>query len=352
MRVKNIQVRGVVFAAFSLSALALANRADAIVLAHKWQAGQQLPYVMTMKGNLKAETDASWAGPLSRVPVDIALDGNGRWNLNTLSVDANGAGTVQIQIPQLSINGSAWGMNASLKIENGQAAMSLNGAPGKKFDVSQWTNPKSALVISPNAQVQSIAPMDATARMDVTAPVDATPVDATSSTRSDATSDATAENAAQSLNDLARLMPQLWPGRDIALGETWSIDAKIPLGSDALPLSIGTFKMKLQNEELLAGRTVQRVVVTGLIEISGDKAQAINEAAKAKKADAPRLISSTKNITGDILFDAGLGQIARAAFKVVSKDEMRGTSLATEKKPASSWTLKHGFNGNIGLQQQ
>ena len=338
MQVKNFRTRGVIFAAFSLSAWAFsATDANAVVLAHKWQAGQQLPYAVTMKGNLNAETNASWAGPLSGVPVDIALDGDGRWNLNTLSVAANGAGTVQVQIPQLLVSGSAWGMNATLKIENGQATASLNGAPGKKFDVSKWTNPQSALVISPNAQVQSVAPI-------VT----------TSSTRSasSASESSATETATRNMNDLARLMPQLWPGRDIALGESWTIDAKMPLGSGTAPLSVGTFKLKLQNEELLAGRTVQRVVVTGLIEISGDKAQAINEAAKAKNANAPRLIASTKNITGDILFDAGLGQIARAAFKVVSKDEMRGTTLATNKKPASSWTLKHGFNGTVGLQQQ
>lgn len=344
-----IRTRHINLAALSLLTFAATTQAQAIVLEHKWQAGQQLPYAMTLKGNLSGETNASWAGPLSGVPVDIAVDGNGRWILNTLSVDDKGNGTVQFQIPQLSVAANAWGMGATLKIEKGQATASLNGAPGKKFDVSKWTNSSNALVISRNAQVQSVAPA---ATKTSSTQTSSTRCDETTSTYA-ATSTATS-SAAQNMNDLARLMPQWWPGRDISTGESWTIDATMPLGTEANApqLSVGSFTLKLQNEEFLAGRTVQRVVVNGLIEISGEKAQAINAAAKMKNANAPRVISSTKNISGDILFDASLGQIARAAFKVVSKDELRGTTPASEKKAASNWTLKHGFNGNIGLQQQ
>ncbi len=360
-------LRGVALAA-SFSLLCFAQQARAVVLEQKWQVGQQLPYDVALKGTANFETDALWAGPIANVPVDVALSGNGQFVLNTISVAPNGHGTIQVKMPQLLMKAGAFGMNATLKTVGNVGTFGLNGGTPKTFDATKFANPTTAIVVSPTGQIQGIAPLaialeSATNATTSKAVQTSATRNATSSTRSTSTrlsaqtsvgasADATTDNAAQTMQNIVRLMPQLWPGRDIAVGESWTIDVKIPLGAnaDAAPLSVGTLTMKLVGEENAAGRVLQRVNVSGTIDISGAKAQAINDAIKSNK-DAPRVVAANQTVNGDVLFDAEAGQIARAWFKVVAKNEMRGTTPAKDKQRAASWTLKNGFSGTLQMQQ-
>jgi len=332
--------------AASFSLLCFAQQARAVVLEQKWQAGQQLPYDVALKGTANVETDALWAGPFVNTPIDIALNGSGQVVLNTLTVDTAGNGTVQVRLPQLLVKAGAFGMSANLKVEGNTGSFGLVGGTPKTFDTTKIANPDTAVLVSPLGQVKGVAPVTPVVTISTTA--------TTTTTESTSTSSApSVDSAAQTVQNIARLMPQLWPGRDIAVGGTWTIDVKAPLGAtaSAAQISLGILTMKLVGEENSNGRVVQRVNVNGIIDVSGAKAQAINNAIKDKDKNAPRVVSSNQAINGDVLFDAAAGQIARVWLKVVSKNEVRGITPVKDKKPASPWTLKNGFNGTVQMQQ-
>ena len=201
--------------------------AGATVLEQKWVAGQQLAYDLKLSdATLTLQSDAAapffWAG----VPWEVTLDGTGEVALDTSSVDEAGAGTVAMRLPRLQMNGSAMGMfKAALDVQNGLAKLSINGTPanGRGTVAKALVEPTTALQISRHGQVQGIVSLR---------PAAATG-DAAKTPKSTSPGVLTQEMSTLIPTVLLQALPQLWPGRDINIGEKWTVQPKLPVWSKA-----------------------------------------------------------------------------------------------------------------------
>jgi hypothetical protein len=336
------------------------NAAQAAVLEQKWVAGQQLSYDLKLSdATIVLQSDAAapflWAG----VPWEIALDGTGEVALDTRAVDADGAGTVAVRVPRLLMNGSMMGMfKAALDVQNGQAKLLVNNKPfsAKPTDVSVLINPTTSLQISRYGRVLNFVPLqpaDAAGPDTKAAPNAKTP-------KATPSGGAPLDVVTMLHGTLLNALPQLWPGRDIAVGEKWSIQPKVPLPAKpasgatapATPqmLTLGTIDMTLQAEEEVEGRAVQRVAVQGTMSL--DAAAAASLMSRDAKQDAKqRLTSMKQTVNGDIWFDAAAGQIVKVLLKLNMQSAGAGTAPAKDaaSKPRP-WKSFQNFDGTVQMQ--
>jgi hypothetical protein len=267
----------------SLAATVLPARAT--VLEQKWVAGQKLAYDLKLTdATLTLQSDAAapffWAG----VPWEVALDGSGEFALETRSVDEAGAGTIAMRLPRLQMNGSAMGMfKAALDVQNGMAKLSINGQPanGRGTMAKALVEPTTAIQISRYGQVQGLVSLRTSPAADGTTRSPQT------STPGIVTQEMTVLSTA-----LLQALPQLWPGRDIQIGEKWTVQPKLPAltktntakdaaGKDAASkdtkitqpqmISLGDIDMTLVGEETVEGRSMQRVAIVGTLALDSPR---------------------------------------------------------------------------------
>jgi hypothetical protein len=335
--------------------------ARATVLEQKWVAGQQLSYDIKLSDStLTLQSDAAapffWAG----VPWEVALDGTGEVVLDTRAVDEAGAGTVAVRLPRLHMNGSAMGMfKAVLDVQNGLAKLSINGQPanGRGTAAKALVEPTTALEISRYGRVQRLV------LLRTVAPKGATQTPKAQTPKAGTAGGLTPELSTLVPTALLQALPQLWPGRDIKIGEKWTAQPKLPArakanaagdaaGQSVQPqmISLGNIDMTLLAEEAVEGRATQRVGIQGILSLDAAKAAALMGGTSQGAGDR-RLTSLKQTINGDIWFDDKAGQIVKMVVKLNTQSAGVGTAKArdADSKPRP-WKSYQNFDGTLAMQ--
>jgi hypothetical protein len=289
------------------AALSPLASAHAVVLEQKWTPGQDLNYQTVLRGTMNVQAPASANFMLAGVPLDVEIRGDGIAQLKTLSVDGAGVGTVAVRVPQFDLQAETWGQKGQMTLSENSSKFSLNG---KAIKLGDGTNPlgnaQNALRISRQGRVigvQNLAP-----KTPVAAKTDDEPVDVASAINKGALMTAA----------ILRALPTLWPGRDIAPGESWKAQVNFPVASPTdpkkvTPTQFGEWNLTLKGAETVAGRQLQRVGVVGSLSV--DSAQFAVPTAKAPRGVAKQ------DVSGDLWLDAANGQIARADLVVGARVE-------------------------------
>lgn len=356
--------------ALGLALVPMTNiRANAAELKQKWTAGEKLPYAVTLDGtmNIQAGDGApGMLGLMAGLPLEIKVNGTGQTIFDTRAVDAQGVGTIALLVPQLNLKGNAFMTDAALDIKDGKATFSLGGkamGDGSRA-VPGLTDPAVGLRISPLGRFEGTMPLKTpAANANANANGAGAKPDANSKIMDGA---AKAPGASMDMgmggsNPMMFLnaLPQLWPGRDIKIGETWSIEPRIPVALKLKPgetfngpapmISLGTITMKLLSQETVANRVTQHIDVRGTLALDKDKAALLNAA--NTRPGAMRLNSARQTINGDIWFDSAAGQIVRIVLKVQLQSSSTGTTPAKDAAAkAQTWDLAQDFNGTLQMQ--
>lgn len=363
---KRRSLRGVSLAFVMAASMVTSVRADAAVLQQKWVAGQKLPYDVTLDGtmNIQAGDGApGMLGLMAGLPFEIKVDGSGQAIFDTRSVDEQGVGTVAVLVPQLKVNGSAFGMQGALDVKDGKAVISMGGkAMGNGArPVPQLSDPAFGLRFSPLGRFEGAVALKT--------PEPATDANGMAEKARDAKDDAGKPTGASMDRGiglgvgganpavLLQSLPQLWPGRDVKTGETWTLEPTIPIPHNGpvsgppapLSVSLGTITMKLLGQETVAGRVSQHIDVRGTLVLDKAKAAILNAA--NTDPNRPRLNSARSVINGDIWLDADAGQIVRVLLKVQLQSSSTGTAPAKEAnaKP-QTFELAQDFNGTLQMR--
>jgi hypothetical protein len=334
------------------------------VLEQKWVAGQQLSYDLKLSDStLTLQSDAAapffWAG----VPWEVTLDGTGEVALDTRAVDESGAGTVAVRLPRLQMNGSAMGMfKAVLDVQNGLAKLSINGQPanGRGTAANALVEPATALEISRYGRVQRLVPLRIAA-----------PTGAGQTPQAKTPGGLTPELSTLVPTALFQALPQLWPGRDIKVGEKWTVQPKLPMPARANTakdaagkgtqstqpqmITLGNVDMTLVAQETLDGRSTQRVAIQGTLSLDGAKVDALmpqTAGSREKKQDGSRrLITFKQSISGDIWFDDVAGQMVKMEVRLNTQSAFVGEAKPKEAQlPPRPWKSYQNFDGTLAMQ--
>ncbi|HEX8550078.1 MAG TPA: hypothetical protein VF681_00845 [Abditibacteriaceae bacterium] len=327
---------------FSVAAFALVlsgaafQSVQAATLEHKWRAGEQLAYDVALDGTMTVETDASAPILFAGIPLDVKLNGNAALNLDTREVATDGGAVVALSFPRVQLKGSAWEQNLVLDANAGEMTFTFNGQKNAKTTPVPWlVNPNYALLVSKNAKIERIVSLKTPEETAATPePKTGLPV-----------------NVAGLMRSMAlQLFPALWPNREVAPGETWSVESRLPVPAanaadrpalELLPL--GKFDLTLGNEEEVNGKRAYRVAMQGLLDLDKAKAARLNPAGKGT-----RLSSGSQKVTGIFWFDAAAGQVVRADLKLGG--DLAGIISSPAKNPGdtpTSFAASERFNGTL-----
>ena len=294
--------------------------ARAVVLEQKWKAGQQLSYETTLRGTANLTAPAGANFPLAGVPLEVPIRGTGLVQLQTLSVDAAGVGTLTMRVPQFNLTGQAFGQNGQLTLQENTSRVTLNGRPIKLGDgTNPLAQPPFSLQISPQGRFVGFQPLaPKTAPAATTTP--ANPVEPA----------AALDRTAMMTAAVVRALPALWPGRDVQVGEKWKAEISLPAApattvpptttapatppatapaTTAAPTAarpLGTWNMTFKGAEEVEGRTLQRVGVVGQVALDSTQTPAAQRAAGTASGKIKQ------DVRGDLWLDAAAGQIVRA----------------------------------------
>ena len=329
----------------TIGAMSMARPAEAVVLEQKWQNGQTSSYAITLSGTVKVQSSEAAPVPWAGIPLDVPISGNGQVAFDTLNTNNAGGATVRTRVPLLNISGSAFGMNAVAAAKNGVASLVLNGGAARTFPVPMLMSPSYAVNISRLGRIEGVTAIQGVAAKKA----------ALSSTRSRVKFvKVEAGNGAEILQQWLNLMPNLWPGRDIGVGQSWTVEPRIPAANaPGGTLSMGLLNLKLVGQETVGGNTLQHITLSGTLAIDAAKAAILNAPTNGKtpaSKSAVRLVSDSKTLNGDIWFDATAGRIARTSMKISATNTMAGAGKADAKGAARPWTSTQGFNGTFGMQ--
>ncbi len=294
--------KAVFLATFAALSPALVVPAHAVVLEQKWTPDVRLSYGAALTGtmNLRAPANANFI--LAGVPLEVEIRGDGTTQLQVLSVDESGVGTLVFSVPQFDLQAQGLGQKGQMILQNNTSRFLLNGKAQKLGDgTNPLNNSQTALRISRQGRflgVQSLKPPTATA------PVTAPPTDGNPGNPASAIN-----QSALVMASLVRALPTLWPGRDVQVGEAWKSEISVPAPSktDAkkyVPTPLGTYNWTLKGTEAVGGKFLQRVGVIGKLNV---------DSTQFRPADAKSARGTVQqDVTGDVWLDAAAGQIERA----------------------------------------
>ncbi|RYG63882.1 hypothetical protein EON80_20325, partial [bacterium] len=242
--------------------LSFAMPSHAVILKQKWAAGQKLSYSLDLDGtaNVQMPPGAPGMDFLAGVPLEVQMQGVGTAALTTLKVDELGTGTVAVTVPQWKLNAQTLGQKAQWTLTEGKSQLSLNGQPLKIGAVPQGDGkPSAAIKISADGQFKGIEKLDKAGTPQNAAQAPAT---------------AGALDTKTILTTVMGALPALWPNRDVKVGDTWQSNVDFaPLarpatdGEAAKP--IGSFDLKLEGEDVVGTKTLQRVAIKGDLDLDG-----------------------------------------------------------------------------------
>lgn len=360
--------RAVALLALATTAALASRPAQATVLEQKWVAGQQLSYDLKMDGTLSMMSDAATPLPVAGVPLEIKVNGAGLVSLDTRAVAADGTGLVAVLVPRLQLNGETWGQKILFDIKDGTAQFSFNGqkGAGKGMDARALIEPTVALQISRLGRLQGVVPLPSKADAGGAQPNGAP---------KDKTGGAMPNPGTLLPAALLQALPQLWPGRDIKVGEKWTVEPQLPIPAQAQPagaapggnaavdaakftlVSLGKIDMTLLREEQIEGRPMQRIGVRGTLGLDKDNAARLTRGAGNApdgndRSGSQQLTNARQIVDGDIWFDAALGQITRVSLKLHGQFAQAG--VAPPKNPAKdkakAWKAAQEFEGTLQMQ--
>ncbi len=281
--------------------------ARAVVLEQKWTPGQNLSYQTALNGTMNVQAPAGANFPLAGVPLEVEISGKGTTQLQVVSVDPNGVGSVVVRVPSFDLQGLTLGQKGRLVLQDGTSRVTLNGQPIK---VGDGTNPLNssqiALRISRQGRFLGVQPLQSKA--EPAAKNDGAAVDPAQAI----------DKGALMMAGLIRALPTLWPGRDVQVGEAWKSEISLPVPSKTNPKTpvltpFGAYNWTLKGAETVDGKQLQRVGVTG--ELNVDSAQF-----RPNDAKNPRGVAK-QSVSGDVWLDAGAGQIERAELVLGARVE-------------------------------
>jgi len=338
----------------TMSAMSMTRPAAAVVLEQKWQAGQTASYAMTLSGTIKVQSSEATPVPWAGMPLEVPVSGNGQLAFDTLNTNNVGGATVRTRVPLLNLSGSAFGMNAVVAAKNGVANFALNGGAPRTFPVPMLVNPAYAVNISRLGRIEGVVAIPGVEAKK--ASLSSTRLGVQAGVQMVKTGSENGATAMQQtgMQQWLNMMPNFWPGRDIQVGQGWTIEPKIPAANaPGGTLSLGFLNLKLVGQETVGGQTLQHVTLNGTLAIDAAKAAILNGSMNGKANNskgAVRLVSDSKTLNGDIWFDAAAGRIARASMKVLATNTMAGIGKADAKSASRPWTSTQGFDGTFGMQ--
>jgi hypothetical protein len=294
----------------------------AVTLKENWQAGQQLVYDTNIDGDLNLQVPASVHSVIAGMPLEISLRGVGKTTLNTLKVSDFGDGTVQAKIDPLNLEAETFGQKAIIKVTNGTAVATLNGAPQNMpfLDWNLITNPPMALTLSPQMKVTGFESAN----------------QATSTTSTD--SAAPTGIMAMIQNLIVQSLPAALPAKSLNVGDQWTSDIqfKTSPAANATTIKLGSFQFELKDPQTMEGRSLQHITVHGDIDLPSDQSKILKAGFGSSDADtnddasadnsnmiasmlANHLFSLGQTVDGDLYFDATAGQFIQADLNVDSE---------------------------------
>lgn len=348
-----LSVKGVVLGG---ALLAFTMPSHAVVLKQKWQAGQKLTYALTLDGTASVQLppDAPGMALFAGVPLDVQMRGDGKAALDTLKVDEAGTGTVAVSVPQMKMNVGVMGQKALITLQNGKSQLLLNNQPIDLGFLPQGDGkPKNAVRVSTSGQFQGIEPIkDPTKPAPAPAKADQKPVPAGQAV----------DQTALIMATLIKTLPALWPQRDVKVGDTWQANVDFPAlarpaedGAPAKPL--GVYDLKLEGDEVVDGKTLQRVTIKGDIDVLGKTLEAAFPAPppapagnkdKARTMPRPQLEHASQSVEGTLWFDANAGQIQRA--NLILGGQAQGSTPRPNGQPGGKGWID--FTGTLNMNLQ
>jgi hypothetical protein len=329
----------------AMMSFAAKSSSAAVTLKENWQAGQQLVYDTNIDGDLNLQVPASVHSIIAGMPLEVSLRGVGKTTLNTLKVSDLGDGTVQAKINPFNLEAETFGQKAIIKVTNGTAAATLNGAP-QNLPFMDWnliTNPPMALTFSPQMKVTNVSYID--------------PSTSDSSTNSAAATGM----MAMIQNLILQSLPVTLPTKSLNVGDQWTSDIqfKTSPAANATTIKLGTFQFELKDPQTMEGHSLQHITVHGDIDLPSDQSKILKAGFAPSDADtsddasadnskmlanmlANHLFSLGQTIDGDLYFDATAGQFIQADLNVDS--EMQ--TLPDTNEPSQPDGFMN-FNGTV-----
>lgn len=301
----------------------LASPSHAVLLEQRWQPGQTLPYELGIEGVANVQLAPEVPFFLAGVPLEIAVEGDGRARLETVAVDRNGTGTLAWDIPKLKIEAQTFGQKVTMNIENGTRRIAFAGRPlGAPAPTRRADGSRLAVKISREGRlvgVETLAPTGATGAT----------VKQNDSLLG-ATPERVASRSALFTNLLLQALPAVWPGRDVKEGESWKCKVVVPEPAGATPTEPGNeineVTLTLRDREVVEGRELWRVAMKGTLGVPGADALQVGTI----EVDSARL-----GVDGDLWFDAQKGRIDRGEVALESRVQGRQlTTSATGRRAA------------------
>ena len=239
----------------SATLLALSLPSHAVVLQQKWQVGQKLNYVVNLDGtaNVQLPPDAPGMALFAGIPMEVPMQGQGVAALDTLKVDGAGTGTVAVTLPQWKMNVQVMGQKAQWTLAQGKSQVQINGQPINVGAIPQGDGKATtALKISPSGQLKGFEPIQGAGAIGQSTVITAV---------------------------ILRALPSLWPSRDLQVGETWQANVDFPglerlAQGDTPAKPLGSFDLKLEGAETVAGKQLQRVHIKGDLDLDGKTIEA------------------------------------------------------------------------------
>lgn len=300
-------MKKVVFLAGFVALSSASLPARAVVLEQKWTPGQNLSYQTALSGTMNMLAPAGANFPLAGVPLEVEINGSGTAQLQVVSVDASGIGTVVVRVPKFDLQAQTWGQKGRLVLQDNSSRVTLNGQVVKFGDgTNPLNNAQTALRISRQGRFLGVQPLQPKA-----APATKNEGEAVDPAKA-------IDKSALMMASIVRALPTLWPGRDVKVGENWKTEISVPIPSktDAktlVPTQFGTYNWTLKGTEVVGGKSLQRVGVTG--ELNVDSAQF-----RPNDAKNPRGVAK-QSVSGDVWLDAKAGQIERAELVLGARVE-------------------------------
>lgn len=308
----------------SLLPFAAKSSSAAVTLKQNWQANQQLVYDTNIDGNLSLQIPANVPTMIAGMPLEIGLRGVGKTTLDTLKVNDFGDGTVQAKINPLNLEAETFGQKAIIKVNNGTAVATLNGA-AQNVPFIDWgliTNPPMALIFSPQMKVTGFS-----AANQATAATSADPAAPTGI-------------MAMIQNLILQSLPAALPTKSLNVGDKWTSDVqfKTSPAPDATVIKLGSFDFELKEPQTMEGRSLQHITVVGNLDLSSEQSKTFKTgfgAADVNTDTTDDKSSSTTNmlndmftnhlfsfgqtVDGDLYFDAAAGQFIQADLNLDSQ---------------------------------
>lgn len=289
----------------------------AVTLKENWQAGQQLVYDTNIDGDLNLQVPASVQSFIAGMPLEIGLRGVGKTTLNTLKINDFGDGTVQAKIDPLSLEAETFGQKAIIKVKNGTAAATLNGA-SQDIPFLDWgliTNPPVALVVSPQMKVTGFSSINSATATDSAAPTGIMAI---------------------IQNLILQSLPAALPTKSLNVGDQWTSDVqfKTSPAANATVVKLGSFQFELKDPQTMEGRSLQHITVHGDLDLSSEQSKAFkagsgiadaNDDASTGATDmlanmfSNHLFSLGQTVDGDLYFDTQAGQFTQADLNLDSQ---------------------------------